>query len=215
MFKDNMSNMMQIINSSTSVQEKKLILEPISSLLRLILLQYKQSGTKISIYNNSLQYIEPSICQGLLRSVNGDKREDLHNIYSPIIKCMEWLSIDDDNVRNLFFFNNSINGIDKLILAYDKDSIINHTLVHYRTIIMNFIEKKKSDVEFKNTPLIENFKDLWKNEELNIIYDILIYINSSDDDELNKVYINTIELILMHKELIVKTYIDSNSTTYN
>ena len=70
---------------------------------------------------------------------------------------MEWLSIDDDNVRNLFFFNNSINGIDKLILAYDKDSIINHTLVHYRTIIMNFIEKKKSDVEFKNTPLEHMF----------------------------------------------------------
>jgi len=214
MFVDNISNVMQLIYNNTTIQEKKLILEPISSLLRLILLQYKEPGTKISIYNNSLQYIEPSICQGILRSINGDKREDLHNIYSPIIKCMEWLNIDD-NERNLFFFENSICGIDKLILAYDKDSIINHTLVHYRTIIQHFIETKESDTTFNNTPLIETFKDLWKNEELNIIYDNLNFINNSNNIELNKVYINNIELLLIHKELIVKKYIDSNSTTYN
>lgn len=214
MLSDNISNIIQILHKSANIQDKKLILEPICSILRLILLQYKNDGTKISIYNNSLLYIEPSPCQGLLRSINGDKRDDLHNIYSPIIKCMEWLNIDQ-NDRNLFFFNSSIKGIDKLILAYDKDSIINHTLIHYKTIIENYIEKKNTEKILNNTPLIENFKELWKQSELDMIYKILLFIDESNDIELNKVYINNIENLLNHKELIVKDYIDSNSTTYN
>jgi hypothetical protein len=214
MLSGNIPNIVQLLQLSTNIQDKKLILEPICSLFRIILLQYKKDGTKISIYNNSLQYIEPSPCQGLLRSINGDKREDLHNIYSPIIKCMEWLNINDNEIY-LYFYNSAINGLDKLLKAYDKDSIINHTLVHYKTIIQNYIEKKKTDKILNNTPLIENFKDLWKNCELLMIYNILLFINNSDDIELNKVYIKNIENLLDHKELIVKTYIESNSTTYN
>ena len=48
-----------------------------------------------------------------------------------------------------------------------------------------------------------------------MIYKILLFIDESNDIELNKVYINNIENLLNHKELIVKNYIDSNSTTYN
>ena len=47
-------------------------------------------GTKISIYKNSIQFHEPSVIQGFIRLWSGDCREDLHNLYNPIIKVLEY-----------------------------------------------------------------------------------------------------------------------------
>lgn len=194
---------------------KKIILEPITSVLRLILLKYKDDNTKISINNNSIQYVCPIACQGVIRSINGDKRDDLHNIYNPLVKSMEWLPLNDSNKeRNMFFFQESIYGIEKLIKCYDKDTLINHTLKHYITIINNFISNSTIEEELSNTPLIENFKDFWKNEELNIIFNKLQFINNSTDKEIINIYVNSIELILDYKESNIKEYIEVNSKTY-
>ena len=74
---------------------RNLILEPFCCILRMILLNYKPIGTKISIQNNSIQYYDPSMFQGILRSIYGDNREDIHNLYSPILKAFEWYNTID------------------------------------------------------------------------------------------------------------------------
>ena len=74
---------------SQSDKSKHLILEPLSCVLKIALLQHKDSGTKFSVINNSLQFHEPSFLQGITRSLGGDSRQDLHNICHPIIKCLE------------------------------------------------------------------------------------------------------------------------------
>ena len=71
-------------NYNNNNMNRNLILEPFCCILRIILLNYKPIGTKISIQNNSIQYYDPSIYQGILRSIYGDNREDIHNLYSPI-----------------------------------------------------------------------------------------------------------------------------------
>ena len=89
----NVSNFLNIytyINKTNINTSKNLILEPFCTLIKLILLSYKDKGTKISIYNNSIQYQEPSYIQGILRIWSGDCREDLHNLYNPIIKALEY-----------------------------------------------------------------------------------------------------------------------------
>ena len=48
---------------------KHLILEPLSCVLKLALLQYKPVGTKISVVNNAIQFNEPSFLQGITRSL--------------------------------------------------------------------------------------------------------------------------------------------------
>ena len=85
----------------TSSENKNIILEPISCIFRMILLKYKPSGTKISIYNNSINYNEPNYFQGMIRSYNGDKRDDLHNLYNPFLKSFEWYSVDDEIYRKM------------------------------------------------------------------------------------------------------------------
>ena len=166
------------------VPEKKLILEPLCVVIRLIILKYKESGTKISIVNNSISYMEPSFLQGALRTYNGDKREDLHNLYAPIIKAFEWYDIESG--VNRYLFEQSLIGIDMLLSAYDKDSIIHHSLVHYKKIVQEFIR-----------------------------YEILKLIDSEKNEEEKKLYIKIIEDILSHKEKRVNIYVEKNSHTYS
>ena len=83
-------------------QPKQQILDPMSCLVRLALLKYKDPSTKVSVYDNSIQYNQPGIFQGMIRNFNGDKREDIHNIYQPLLKAIEWYDISDETYKYLF-----------------------------------------------------------------------------------------------------------------
>ena len=49
-----------------------------------------------------MQYQEKSYFQSIMRSFQGDTREDLHNLYHPILKCLEWYS-PDNNIHKYFY----------------------------------------------------------------------------------------------------------------
>ena len=63
------------------------IIDPLTCLIRLAMLEFKPINTKLSIKNNRITYNDPNILQGALRWSNGDNRSDIHNIYNPIIKA--------------------------------------------------------------------------------------------------------------------------------
>ena len=80
-------------------------------------------------------------------------------------------------------------------------------------IDINDLSKYKNN-DKKESPLIEELKNIWDNDELYIIYKNLNYINNSEDDELTKTYIKSIEDILSYKEKQVEKYINNSSTIY-
>ena len=199
------------------MSNRNLILEPFCCILRIILLEYKPDGTKISIQNNSILYNDPSIYQGVMRTIYGDNREDIHNLYAPILKGFEWFSITDSKM-NRFFFERLISGLEKLNKAYNENTIIHHSISHYITMVRDLIDindlSKYKNNDKKESPLIEELKNIWDNDELYIIYKNLHFINNSEDDELTKTYIKSIEDILSYKEKQVEKYINNSSTTY-
>ena len=69
------------------------MIRTICCLIRILLL-YKPDNLKISIINNSIKYNEDNGLQSIVRTINGDTREDLHNLYSPILKAFEWFPKD-------------------------------------------------------------------------------------------------------------------------
>ena len=77
-----------------SKDTKNILLEPLSCLIKLVILSQKIQGTKISIYNNSILFHEPSITQGVLRTYQGDSRDDLHNLCFPIMIALKWYPKD-------------------------------------------------------------------------------------------------------------------------
>lgn len=135
-------------------KERNVIIDPFSCLVKLSLIRYLDEGTKVSIYQNRLNFNTPSYIQGIVRFMYGDNREDLHNILLPIQKCVEWY-YDEKNTDMIYMFNNAVLGLKFLKHSYSTFATIQHTLDYYIIILMQ-----------KNTKLITkmgfNFIDIEK-----------------------------------------------------
>jgi hypothetical protein len=195
------NNMMTYYQNKNT--QKNLILEPLCCILKLILLQFKEKGTKISVSDNSITFNEPSYGQGIVRSLYGDCREDLHNIYHPLLKSVEWYPIKDFNI----YYEECKKGLQLLLQVYDDNTTIHHTISHYISII-----EGKNDEEVSETnPIIDNLKDFWKTEEINVINELLNLIMKNIEKD---VYLKCLENIVEEKEKKVNEYIQKVSTSY-
>jgi hypothetical protein len=193
--------------------DNKSILEPICVILRLILLHYKPVDTKLMIINNGIQCVDPSFYQGLMRRYYGVARDDLHNLYMPIMKCIEWYT-RDSNV-NCYLYTHCIKGIDTLIDTYDEGTIINHTLLHYKTLLTSYLEKGEMINVSSTSPMIDSLKDIWKSHEIFIAYNLVKEINENENEETKQVYVKSLENILDHKEKILHEMIKRSASQYN
>jgi glutathionylspermidine synthase len=218
MLKLNYSDMFQMLQSNMfQMKEKNVILEPICCIFRMILLNYKNKGTKISITNNSLYYNEPTVYQGMLRSYNGDTREDLHNLYNPFLKAFEWYINDVEDSIYQYFYKECYKGLEKLVSSYEKGSIIHHTLTHYCTMFNDRINHKLVDIKDleKESPLLNDLKNFWDEDELLIVYQTLQYLEKCKDDSEKNIYFKIIDDIISMKEKKVYEFVEKYSTSYN
>ena len=190
----------------TDKNNKNFILEPMCVIFRLALLQYKDKGTKLSIKNNSIIYQEPTYDQGIVRMIDGDCREDLHNLYHPILKSIQWYPYQE--YKDLY--NECIIGLELLNNVYDKHSTIRHTLSHYIAVIqMNDCEKYREETEIN--PIIDSLKDIWSISEIKSTCSLL---NLLKNEKNRDIYLESLELILNQKEKFINTYIHKISTKY-
>ena len=194
-----------IEESINESNQKNLILEPLCVILRLAILQFKNKGTKLSVKNNSIQYQEP-YHQGLLRMISGDCREDLHNLYHPILKSIEWYSYNE--YKELY--NECICGLEELYNIYDENSTIRHTISHYISVIqINDTEKYRKETKFN--PIIDSLKDIWTSDEIKSTISLLHLIKTNKNKD---IYLDSLEIILNAKEKFVYEYIHKISTEY-
>jgi hypothetical protein len=206
---------LKYLNSFSVDKEKNVMLEPLSCLFRMILLNYKDNGVKISIEKNSIHFNDNSYYQGIIRTINGDTRDDLHNLYNPFLKCFEWYP-SKNNKMMLYFYEKCKDGLEKLTNCYENGSIIHHTLSHYSLLFKNMINDQAIEkLDIKESPLLDEFKKIWKEDELIIIYKMLTYIENITDEDEKEVYLKSIDDIISMKERKVCEYIEKYSTSYN
>ena len=137
----------------TTPEKKNSLIEPMCCIIRLAILEYKETGTKISIYDNCISYYEPTLVQGMMRTINGDNRDDLHNLFNPLIIALEWYNPTNEFYRK--FFERARNGILKLKTAYEYNSIIHHTLNHYTKTIEDTLRKTFKELDIVNSENLE------------------------------------------------------------
>lgn len=207
------TTVLSVVNNVMHNEPAKQILDPLSCIIRLALLIFKESGTKISISNNRIYYQPPTILQGTMRWTNGDNRNDLHNLCNPIEKSIQWYEPEDnEDIANIFKY--AVQGLDKLKESYiHKDmkvgdsNLVCHSIAHYISLINRKLENKKIDKH--NEPENSNLKYLWNKTEISIIDNLLeLAIEKRDKDEDYKYAINAIEAILEGKDKSVKKIID-------
>jgi hypothetical protein len=191
---DYISNTFNFLNFLTNLRQSKdkhVIIDPISCMIKLSILRYYPIGTKISISDNMVTILDASMLQGAYRFLKGDGREDLHNLYVPIIKSIEWFW-DKDNKEIIHLFDFAIKGLENLKSSYPINSTICHTLdlyIHHLSTkqIKNFQNK---DIKYKNENnehnAIHDFvKQLWNKREIHIIIELLLeYDNKKNEKQL-------------------------------
>jgi len=117
------------------------ILDPLTCIIRLGILGFKDTGTKVSVADNSIKFNNPNVFQGAKRWSMGDNREDLHNIYNPIKKVTSWFNLNANEINGIIRF--AIRGIHLLKSSYNQNSIICHTLNLYIQELEIALEKAK------------------------------------------------------------------------
>ena len=192
---------------SEAKSEKNLILDPMSCLVRLCLLQYKDKGTKLSVEQNRVSYQEPGLSQPMFRSWRGDCREDLHNLRNPLLQCIEWYP--KENAVHEYLYGECRKGLMILKNAYSTESTIHHTITHYISIIDGeVVTEKKSE----GNPLITHLQSLWSMAEIRVVHDLLRIINENTVDR--ESYIRSVCEIVSQKEYHTHEYIENMSTKY-
>ena len=189
--------------------KNNLILDPLSCLLKIGLLQYEESGTKVSIQDNSITYVSPSLGQGFFRSWKGDCREDLHNLCKPLMQCLAWFNRTDPLYRS--FYEECSVGLHKLKEAYDKDSTIHHTITHYINIVEGISGSEQLSEDPEN-PLVQTLRNSWTEDEIRLACDTLQLIKGSDTSP--PVYIKSLTDIIGAKDAALYLYLNKVSTTY-
>ena len=220
------SNLHNLTNMFFNKEIKKSLLDPLTCIIRCAILSFKPFGTKISILNNRITYHEPNLLQGTIRWSQGDRREDLHNIYIPIVKSTQWYTKDNPDILNIFKLAKK--GLERLKNSYESSSIISHSLELYINIIdlfitsnhecMNEVFKNKNKIygeknekqEEEDNKLYKSLKGLWNDKQISIVNNILEQVES---EPLNREdWLLSLDTILNNKEGNVYSIITKTST---
>lgn len=185
------------------------ILDPLTTVIRLSILSFKDVGTKISINLNKIEYQEPNILQGTFRWSKGDKRSDLHNLCNPLKICRTKYEPDnDDRISNIY--TKAIQGLLNLQTLYDENyDSTSHALSHYINILNGFEYK----IDQEQLEIYNKFSKVWTDNDIDIINDILIEIeNKSSKNEDFSSYLNSIDAILNGKDIEIKKVLNTTFT---
>ena len=206
----NISIIYNLFTNWKNHKDKNIIIDPMACLIKLSILGFYPSGTKISIADNMINIVEYSLLQGTFRFFKGDGREDLHNLYIPIIKSIEWYWNENNEIKNLFDF--AVKGIENLKSSYPVNSTICHTLdlytYHLSTKHTTTFHNKEILYETKSehNKIHEYLKQLWNEREIHIIIELLLEYNIKNN--INDFHIiNTIIDLTNAKELKFKCFL--------
>jgi len=72
---------------------KKELLDPLSSVGRMIMLYFRPVGTRISINDHTIKLQVPEFSQGIWRYFSGDNRDDISSLFPVIQRLIEWFII--------------------------------------------------------------------------------------------------------------------------
>lgn len=207
-----------VLTKNINDKNKSQVLDPLSSLIRLTLLNYKPIGTKLSFYNNTIYFQEPDFLQSAKRWSSGDNRNQIHNLYNPIFKIHQWYDIKQPQF--VFILQKTKSGLQNLIQCYTNDSsTIAHSINYYIETIDNILDDniKKDDLENTTDIYSIKLKDLWSHREIEIIYLLLQDIDEKKNNQtkFNNIdsLIQAIESILIGKDKFIYNIVNKLSTS--
>ena len=199
-----------------NVKEKSdMILEPLQVMIQLALLAYCPIGTKLSISENILHLQLPSWSQGVTRWYMKDNKDDLYYLFQAIRRYYLWYKPDSCVIYEKIL-ETAIKGIHKLIKTYENtDKIsIRHTLTLYTNILSlesPELFKETTEDTINLDSVFENITKLYNKKILSIVYNSLLILDTSCENEIQHVS-SGLQEILKPQHFKIKTWIRENLT---
>jgi len=197
---------------------KKQILEPLSCILNLAILSFKEPGTKIAVSNNRLYIQSPNLFQGPLRLVYGNNREEIHHLLKPLMLATE-LYPPETGPELKYMYGLAVQGLKHLKQSYNNgSSTVCHTIDLYISVLERKVMEQSVHVDSYDVCKLENlnesqhkiFQDLWDNNDICLVCSLFKSATKSKDISLS--YLTSIENIIKAKETIVEEKINKANT---
>ena len=210
------SKAMGYMSSYLQNEDKIQVIEPLTCMIRLAMLAFKPRGTKICIYENSVYLQEPSLFQGTIRWLSGDKRNDLHYLLAPITKAIQiWNPADNVAIHHIF--SKAVQGLTRLKSSYTSthcSSLTAHSIDLYINLIQDILQGKKPEqleTDDSNQKTYSSFNKLWTTPQVELIYHLFQEAESNRLEQDS--YLDAIENIIQTKVRCAKEILVKNMQT--
>jgi len=221
------------LSSGKRKERFDVILEPLQAVSQLAFLKFCPPGTKVSIENNLLFTQMPHWHQGLTRSWNKDKREDILLLFNAVQRFNKIYVIKDESTNKeengqvketiemklvKLIAKMAIEGIDNLINTYSRveNASITQTLVMYKNVLQHpdrFTNLEEfSEGTSKNGKSMEEvfaqIKDIWTEDSMSVLYWSLRLMES--DPTNYEHYINGVSQTLIPIQNKIRKWMSDN-----
>jgi len=155
---------------------------PMELLVKLALLNFSKSGSKLTFYNGKLYIDKPDLYQGVNRWYYGSSRNDIVKFDVSLIQCLNIYY----NSSTKQLFNYAYEGLGKLRHTYSDDKNLQNVLQNDQQIMKNYMDKCG----------VQDEKDAQSNiiTQINSLFEKL---NNQSDKEKRKEIINEINNTLL------------------
>jgi hypothetical protein len=229
-----------LFGKQSSTVSGSLILDPMSTIVKLAIYNYMPPMTKLRLTRNTIKYDKPDtiVPQGVRRGLQGAKKEDLHNLHIPIVKAIQWYLTEN----NQSIFKLAIQGLEKLNIVYaDSSKIVSQALTLNVNIIKynikHTLEKEKLDAgieiieeDIENEEIIRSMivpeneetrehdiyfqlQKLWNNEEIELIIGLFNKLESKKNEFERRGYLDAVHNIISGKDEQVATTLEKLITS--
>ncbi len=149
-------------------KSKKILLDPMTTILRLCVIGQMDDQLKIRIVNNKIEYQEKSVIRGITRWYNGDTKDILSNLHKPIcLYIKKYGNLDIFKQLNKY----AIDGLKKIKKTYKDYDLIEHSLQHYIKLIEGTaVDKELTEQGGKYYEIY----DIWSESEIKLAYHLFI-----------------------------------------
>jgi hypothetical protein len=195
---------METIKEESNKSKQNFILDPLSVIIKLALLGYKQVGTKVNISNNIVQLQEVGIFQSLVRMVQKNNKSDLQYLYNPIEFASRYFLSEEmlekfPNMRSLF--ESALKGITKLTETYKEHLLVVICLHFYRNILSNCLEEiytydlfiEDELTKYYDDELLNKMEVRWTDDKLQLLLEMNDYLVKNESSNKN---IDCLELFI-------------------
>lgn len=191
------------------------VLDPLSVIIKLAIINNKPVGTKFRICENMIQLQEPGFFQSFVRYYFSANKTEIQYLYNPItLACDHFLNLRYTEkipaIKKLF--KCALGGLDKLKETYSDCPIIVLCLHSYSNLIENSLEEHYNDALFKKDgmtgyyrgELVSLMNAQWNPDRIKMVLDMIEFLCK---DYAAADYVQSLEIFIHNIDINMKVLV--------